>query len=557
MRSRLASVETLSLIAIAIAGAICYGLFLSRGLWLGTISYSISPAERVLCGQVPYRDFFFNYTPAALWLNALLMKIFGAKLAAIYVVIFAFKLATLLLLCFLAARLAGLWAGITLAALTLAWIGYRYVFYVHPAQYSVLFALLGLYCALKYDSDGRARWLLSCGLAIGVVFTFKYSVGLILIFLAAVALVIRELSWPEPNLRAGLFRAARAVAICWLGFGIVVAAMSAHLARQGAFGPMISHFLKHASDYAEERAIGLPSVRSAIPYVAALGLAVAIGHVILRRAARWFECYLLLTSTVMPAILFMPGMGWFARSATAAIFYFPPATFAATLLSLLFSLRRGSANWWAERGPVVTVALFAAGIYLEIFPRADYYHLVRALPPVFLLFLVLIRSQGSIWGRRRAALFLAAASPLIAIGVKDTWLPQFDGWLRFRDRKPLSIERARGIMVGQKEAELIECLTAMIEGHSAPGDYIFSFSRRGGAFYFLAERKNPTRFLWWDSVGIEERHREEALREISEEGPKLILIQDDMRDSRILDLIGARYRKIGSVADISVYGKER
>jgi hypothetical protein len=547
MRSKLAPVEILSLIAIAALGAICYGIFLNRGLWLGTVSYSISPAERLLWGQMPYRDFFFNYTPAALWLNALLMKVFGAKLTAIYAAIFAFKLATLLLLSSLAARLAGPGAGIALAALTLAWIGYRYVFYVHPAQYSILFALIGLDCALRYDSRGQARWLLFCGVAIGAVFAFKYNVGLILIFLAAAALTIRELSLAAPALRAGFLKAARAVGICWLGFGTVVAAISAHLAREGALGPMISHFLKHASDYAEERAIGLPSAISAIPYVVALGLLVAIGCVIFRLAARWFESYLLLASAVMLAILFMPGMGWLARSATAAIFYFPPAVFIAALLSLLFS-RRG----WRERGPIVMVALFAAGIYLEIFPRADYYHLVRALPPVFLLLLVLI---SSMWDRRRAALFLAAASPLIAIGVKDTWLPQFDGWLRFRDRRALSIERARGIRVGEKEAEFIEGIIAIIKSQSAPGDYIFSFSRRGGAFYFLAERRNPTRFLWWDSVGIEEGPRGEALRKISEGEPKLILLQDDMKDPRILEVIGARYSKIGAVADISVYGR--
>lgn len=530
------------MIAVAIAGAICYGLFINRGLWLGVVSYSISPAERVLCGQVPYRDFFFNYTPASLWLNALVMKIFGAKVAAIYAAIFAFKLATLLLLFSVAKRLAGLEAGAAVAALTLAWIGYKYVFYVHPAQYSILFALAGLYCALRYDSGGRAHWLLFCGLAIGAVFAFKYNVGIMLIFLAAAALTAREFSSAGPNFRARLLGASRAAAICLLGFGIVVAAMSIALAREGALGPMISHFLRHASDYAEERSIGFPSVKLAMPYVAALSLMIAIGYMVFRRAARWFEAYLISASALMLAIPFIPGIN---RSATAAIFYFPPAVFAAALPSLKRS------------GPILMVAAFAAGIYLEIFPRADYYHLVRALPPVFLLYLVLIRCCDPLWNRGRAILFLAAASPLIAIGVKDAWLPQFDGWLRFRDREPLSIERARGIMVGREEFQLIEGLTAMIKDNSSPGDYMFSFSRRGGAFYFLAGRRNPTRFLWWDSVGIEEGYREEALRKVAAGEPKLILLQDDMSDPRILELIAARYRKIGAVADISVYDRWR
>src|SRR5215831_1512168 len=72
------------LIAIA-GGLVCYGLFFNRGIWLSVVGYSIAPAERVLQGQVPYRDFLFNYTPGILWLNALVMKICGVSLIPIRV----------------------------------------------------------------------------------------------------------------------------------------------------------------------------------------------------------------------------------------------------------------------------------------------------------------------------------------------------------------------------------------------------------------------------------------------------------------------------------------
>src|ERR1043165_8968359 len=89
-----------------IAGAVCYGLFYRRGLGLAVIGYSVAPTERVLQGEVPYRDFLFNYTPGILWLNALLMKWFGVSLLVVRAGLFAVKLLTLVLIYQLARRLA-------------------------------------------------------------------------------------------------------------------------------------------------------------------------------------------------------------------------------------------------------------------------------------------------------------------------------------------------------------------------------------------------------------------------------------------------------------------
>ncbi|MFY9573160.1 MAG: hypothetical protein WAV20_17300, partial [Blastocatellia bacterium] len=52
--------EMISPLLTLAAGLICYGLFFNRGLGLAVIGYSIAPAERVMNGEVPYRDFLFN-----------------------------------------------------------------------------------------------------------------------------------------------------------------------------------------------------------------------------------------------------------------------------------------------------------------------------------------------------------------------------------------------------------------------------------------------------------------------------------------------------------------
>jgi hypothetical protein len=143
---------------------------------------------------------------------------------------------------------------------------------------------------------------------------------------------------------------------------------------------------------------------------------------------------------------------------------------------------------------------------------------------------------------------------LLIAGVKDTWLPQFDSGIHFRDNRELAIERGRGILVEEKQAELTEGLVRLIQGNSSPDDYIFSFAQRGSALYFLSARRNPTRFLWWRSVGISGEEREAVMTMITNRRAKLIIVQDTGANKEIQGFIGSNYEHIGTVGDIAVYG---
>jgi len=95
-----------------------------------------------------------------------------------------------------------------------------------------------------------------------------------------------------------------------------------------------------------------------------------------------------------------------------------------------------------------------------------------------------------------------------------TWEPQFESGFHFRD-DGVAIERGRGIFVEDRQAELTEGLVQLIQANSSKDDYIFSFAQRGSAFYFLAERRNPTRFLWWRSVGSVAKERDAVMTMIA------------------------------------------
>ncbi|MFY9557388.1 MAG: glycosyltransferase family 39 protein [Blastocatellia bacterium] len=559
--------EMISPLLTLAAGLICYGLFFNRGLGLAVIGYSIAPAERVMQGEVPYRDFLFNYTPGILWVNAALMKAFGTTLLTTRVGLVAFKLVTLLTLFYVSRRLTNAWAALVPVLLTLAWLGYQQPFNVFPDQYLMLFALVSLICLLNYDDTERHRWLLLCGLGTGAVFLFKHNVGVLLFATAAAAIVMRELMTSRR-----LTNAARASALFLLGFAVVIAALAIYLFYNHALGAMVGHFLHHAAEYSEARSVGLPSPDLVLITSVMSLVAIAAGVFVLVVVKRGFQLYVLAAIAVGTIIMLLAKRGdAFNESLLASVAYFPPFVFAFASALAVWQLKRKErdpASWWRRNGATVTVGLVALAVYLEVFPRADYYHLVRVLPPVFMFLFVLVArcvpvltEQLRHWIRSpgQAALLVLSAPFvfLVAIGVNNTWAPEFDSGLHFRDNRELTIERGRGIFVEERPAELTEGLVNLIQSNSSADEYIFSFAQRGSGLYFLAGRRNPTRFLWWRSVGISGEEREAVMTMIGNRRAKLIIIQDIAATREIQDFIGENYDHIGTVADIAVYGARK
>jgi hypothetical protein len=192
--------------------------------------------------------------------------------------------------------------------------------------------------------------------------------------------------------------------------------------------------------------------------------------------------------------------------------------------------------------------------------------LVRVLPPVFLFLVALLYQKLPRLMELRfdfastKAAWLLFSIPIVfltVIGLNNTWAPEFESGAHFRDNRELKIERGKKIFVEEKQAELTEGLVQLIEANSSPGDYIFSFAQRGSALYFLANRRNPTRFLWWRSVGISDEERDAVMTMISNRRAKLIVVQDVAANKEIQDFIGDNYDHIGTVADIAVYGLKK
>ena len=160
-------------------------------------------AERILNGQVLYRDFFSFFTPGSYYLLALLFRIFGSSmLVARSALVFLGSILSVLTY-LLARRVVSRWVALATAALvTLTCLPYRFLV-LHNWD-STGWACLALYSAVRFLEGAAGRetrkWALAMGsfAALTVLFEQSKGAGLVLgltfgILLVAMAGRRREL----------------------------------------------------------------------------------------------------------------------------------------------------------------------------------------------------------------------------------------------------------------------------------------------------------------------------------------------------------------------------
>lgn len=143
------------------------------------ISISTIGAERVLRGEIPYRDFWTMYAPGHFYLLALLFQIFGRHLLVDTVAASVISAAAALV-CYRLAfnlahrRLAAIaFAGIFVAAI----YNTGYFKFVGSYPPAIFFILAALNLMVLHYKTGKLGYVIAAGLATGAVIAFKHDVG--------------------------------------------------------------------------------------------------------------------------------------------------------------------------------------------------------------------------------------------------------------------------------------------------------------------------------------------------------------------------------------------
>jgi hypothetical protein len=172
--------------AIVVLAALRYWLwYFHRNANLLDEGSTAAQALRVLNGELIYRDFFTVVTPASYYTVAALFEWFGPSLMVLRWAALVTGLGILLITLLIARRVMAWPFAAAAALMTTVW-GW---FLVTPNFYSLeaaLFALIALWCYLRYLDERRLRWIVLAGVLAGLAALTKQNVGVY----AAAAIVV-------------------------------------------------------------------------------------------------------------------------------------------------------------------------------------------------------------------------------------------------------------------------------------------------------------------------------------------------------------------------------
>ena len=129
-------------------------------------------AERILGGELPYRDFFSFYTPGSFYLVASLFRIFGDSFVVARVSIAVAGAICSVVTYALARRVCS--PGVSLLCAFLATTtGAAFRFLVLHNPYSTLLCCLSIYSAVRYLETQASRWALGSGTLASLTFLIE------------------------------------------------------------------------------------------------------------------------------------------------------------------------------------------------------------------------------------------------------------------------------------------------------------------------------------------------------------------------------------------------
>ena len=426
-------------------------------------------AERILHGQVIYRDFFSYFTPGSYYLYALLFKFFGSSilvartLLAVYGGLFS--VFTYLMARRVCPRGYALFASYLVSLTCLPW---RFLS-LHNWD-STLWACAAVYAGVRFLESRRTGWIFAAGSFASLTFLFEQSRGGGLVF--GMGLGFALILWLDRSqVRLGKKQwALLATGLLW-----PFALTFCYFAWQHALPIMVSDWLWPLHHYA-----GVNSV----PY----------GY------QKWPG--ILTQDSLEPATLFGEAVAVLAMSPTLIL---PSLPIIALLLGAYWIVRAKSQKLEKSKMAYYVFACSCiVGLLLSVLiARADVLHFVYLIP---LLYIVLawvtsgadIRSAGrsSFWACVSVAIFLIFTATGLAFLVSNR-------------SSRVTVQTPRGAVRISKEDSVLKFTLANVQ----PGSRILVYPYLP-LYYFLTATFNPTRYDYLQPGMHTSPQREDMIREI-------------------------------------------
>ena len=434
-------------------------------------------AQRILDGQVLYRDFFSFYTPGSYYLFALTFRIFGNSYLVAHTALAVLGAALSPITYLLVRRVCSRQASLLVTGLmTVTAVPWRFVV-IHNWD-STLWACLALYSAVRMLESPSVRWAFTAATFTSLTALSEQSkgAGLLLGLTAGFLIVVFG------SQQAKLLNRDQLVAIA-IGLAWPFLVTFAYFTSQHALTTMLASWFWPLRHYAGA---------NRVPY-AYDNLTAAGRH-------RVFDATSL-------------GMRLFAMLVFSARSWIPYLPLVALALLIRLAIRK----WWRTSiGPewsyYVLVSATISGLLLSIMiARADYLHFLYLQPIFFLAFAWLIDGRGL---RNR---FLILAAPVVGFCLSMSLLA-VAGQMLFQSRTNNIVVTRRGTIATPRPDQVID----YVQAHVPTGESTLVYPYQS-TYYYLTQTHSPTRYDFYQPGMHTAQQLKEMLAEFSAHPTRAVL----------------------------------
>lgn len=412
----------ISLISILFIVLTCYYLpFMNRGLVTGDEGYSLHNAERILHGEVPYRDFFLQYPPGYFYLIAACFKLLGVsvltgRLLTLVVCLGIFLTSLALLKSFgIASHKAKVLALFCIAA-----FGYPLINIPVVVWPTVLITELIMLQLMKLFQEKNLKATIFIGILIGLQFLIKQNIALVDMLFVNILLLVA--------IRWSFMRISQALVVM-NGMWVVM-----------TFLWIWYFFLRN----------NLSALFDLITF-----------------NKRYIGIY---PFSYPPLSFLLQPLGFFKL-----LPYYLPFVFLLLLLATFFNKRK-------ER-KLIVLSLPIAGFFTTVYPTSDLLHVYPYFGLVLVSFLIFINSQFLRFQKLFfLLLFLCIGSGFYLTLFREYYRgqPPYN-----QENTALYAPRASGILIDGTSARNINTIYAFITSHTKANEAIFVYSFSPMLYFLL------------------------------------------------------------------------
>lgn len=437
-------------------------------------------AERILRGEVLYRDFFSYFTPGSYYLHALLFKIWGSSMLVARTALAVYGALFSVFTYLLARRVCSRWAALAAAYLvTLTCAPWRFMA-LHNWD-STLLACAAVYCAVWLLQAPRVGWAFTCGsfASLTVLFEQSKGAGLILGFALGLALIVL--------FAQSAIRLSRGHWVA-LGIGLAwpLAVTLAYFGVHHALPAMWTDWLWPLHNYSQANRV-------------------------LYGDQGW--------SDLSRERLFGSGP-WWVRGLTlftvSPSFLLPVLPIIAIVLLVYWILEARRGTLAADRAAyyILVCSTLAGLLGSVIVVRANTLHFAHLIPLLYLV-LAWIMDGTDIRGS-----LINSIRPLVTVGVLITFTAVGLAFLITSRNARTVIETRRGVVMANSSDEIVP----YVQAHVPAGSRIFVYPYLP-LYYYLTATFSSTRYEYLQPGMHTREQEEEAIREIATDRTPLVLFE--------------------------------